>query len=412
MRMFRILYLSIPMLYSFLQKGVFGLGRILSTTPRQREFNQLPSFLFFIAMASLLAGTACNKEENVNGGCDPCLDTDLISGTYDPQPYVLSLPPRWKADIPVDNPLTKDGVELGRRLFFDPILSADSTMSCASCHQPEKAFTDGRAVSPGILGQTGTRNAMALVNLAFNANGFFWDGRAATLEDQALAPVEDHLELNETWDNVEKKLRRHSEYPALFRRAFGIERRSQLTRQLAVKAIAQFERTLLSTNSRYDQVVERNEGWFTDAELRGKQLFFFEELQTVDHPGCSHCHFNPFFTNNDYSNNGLDSVARLEDFPDPGRGKVTGRRYDLGRFRVPTLRNIELTGPYMHDGRFKTLEEVLDHYSQGGHGTENEDVNIRPFPLSERDKQDLIAFLRTLTDTTFTRNPAFQNPFR
>lgn len=360
----------------------------------------------------LFTVSSCNPDTS-DPACPSCPEqNDLIEGNYDPQPYELNIP-EWmpEPDIPADNPMTVEGVELGRRLFFDPILSSDSTQSCASCHHPDKAFTDGLPVSAGVLGITGKRSAMALVNLAFNSNGFFWDGRVETLEEQALIPVEDHLELNDSWDNVEEKLRRHPSYPVLFREAFGIRRKTEITRDLTVKAIAQFERTLISANSKFDRVVWLNDGWLSDAELRGKQLFFFEELQTVDHPGCSHCHFDPLFSDNNYRNNGLDSVATLEDFEDPGRGAVTNNRYDLGKFRVPTLRNIELTAPYMHDGRFATLEEVIDSYGRGGHGVENEDTNILPFELSEREKQDLIAFLKTLTDTSFTQNPAFQNPF-
>jgi cytochrome c peroxidase len=285
-------------------------------------------------------------------------------------------------------------------------------MSCASCHRQDLAFTDGTALSTGVLGMEGKRNSMALVNLAFNHNGFFWDGRSATLEEQVLIPVEDHVELNENWDNVTRKIREHEAYPRLFRAAFGVDRKSEIDKFLVAKAIAQFERTLISANSRFDRIIWLNDGWLTDAELRGRQLFFFEELQNVDHPGCSHCHFDPLYTDNNFKNNGLDDVDRLEDFSDPGRGAVTNNRFDLGKFRVPTLRNIALTAPYMHDGRFQTLEEVLDHYAAGGHGVENEDANIHTFALSDREKQDLIAFLNTLTDTTFLQNPAFSNPFK
>ncbi len=368
--------------------------------------------LALVLLSLLLTGSACSSD-NADPACTSCPEqNDIIEGIYDPQPYELAIP-EWMPDpvVPADNPMTMEGVELGRRLFYDPILSSDSTQSCASCHHPDKAFTDGLPLSAGVLGIEGKRSAMALVNLAFNSNGFFWDGRVETLEEQALIPVEDHIELNESWDKVEEKLRRHPAYPALFREAFGVQRKAEINRDLAVKAIAQFERTLISANSKFDRVVWLNDGWLSDAELRGKQLFFFEELQTVDHPGCSHCHFDPLFTDNHYRNNGLDSVAALEDFQDPGRGAVSNNRYDLGKFRVPTLRNIELTAPYMHDGRFATLEEVIDHYGRGGHAVENEDTNILPFHLSEREKQDLIAFLKTLTDTSFVQNPAFQNPF-
>lgn len=369
--------------------------------------------LLVIAVSATIFLAAACKKNTPGTDCTDCVENDLIEATYNPQSLTLDIP-EWMPNpvIPPDNPMTMEGVSLGRMLFYDPILSSDSTMSCFSCHLQEQSFTDGKAVSQGVLGSNGTRSSMAIVNLAFNAKGFFWDGRAASLEAQALLPVEDHIELNENWDNVLEKLRRHEEYPVLFRKAFGIDRKSEMTKELAAKAIAQFERTMISANARYDKVIWKNEGWFTDSEERGKKLFFFEEAQSVDHPGCSHCHFDPLFTDNNYKNNGLDNVSSLEDFPDLGLGGVNNNFYDNGKFRVPGLRNIELTAPYMHDGRFQTLTDVLDNYSSGGHGVENEDPNIRPFPLDDQQKLDLIAFLNTLTDTSFINNPAFSNPFK
>lgn len=353
---------------------------------------------------------ACNPDDKKE---EPKPDTDLITGTYAPEDYVLNIP-RWMPPIPstASNPLTKAGVALGRMLFYDPILSRDSSQSCASCHLQAKGFTDGLATSRGIRGQNGTRSAMPLVNLAYNTRGFFWDGRSVDLEGQALLPIEDHLEMDDTWDNVERKLRRHKDYPGQFRQAFGISRKTELTRDLVVKALSQFERTLISAYSRYDRVIWAKEDFPTDEEQRGLELFFIEYSRTQAHPGCSHCHFNPLFTDNNYHNNGLDNVPNLSAFKDLGRGKVTGLQSDNGRFRTPSLRNVALSAPYMHDGRFKTLEEVLENYSRGGHGVANEDANITGFPLSEQDKSDLIAFLKMLTDTSFVNNPAFSNPFK
>lgn len=351
------------------------------------------------------------------GGTDPtcpdCGENDeLIGGDYTPRAYELPVPDHFPRPlIPADNPLTVAGVELGRRLFFETLLSSDNRMSCASCHQPERAFTDGLATSTGVRGLSGTRSSMSLANLAFNNRGFFWDGRVATLEAQAIIPVEDHRELNENWDRVEEKLRQHPDYPTHFRAAFGIDRRSEITRDLVVRALAQFERSLISADSKFDRVVWKNEGWFTEQEERGRELFFIEFAGNVDHPGCSHCHNAPLFGDNVFRNNGLDSVATLDQFTDPGRGPVSGNRFDNGAFRTPSLRNIALTAPYMHDGRFKTLEEVIDHYATGGHGVENEDANLRPFHLSDADKAALIAFLHTLTDDSFLTNPTHQSPF-
>lgn len=367
-------------------------------------------FILSLIGATVYLGTGCQPDE------EPTPTDELISGQYAPQAYTLSIP-SWMPPplIPEDNPLTAQGIELGRRLFYDPILSSDSTLACASCHRQSKAFTDGRALSTGVLGLNTRRSSMSIANLVFYPRELFWDGSANTLEILSLIPIEDHTEMNETWPNVLEKLRRHPDYPRRFREAFGIERKSEISKELAAKAMSQFMRTLISTNSRYDRVVWLNDGWFTDEEERGRQLFFIEESQQVSHPGCSHCHFAPMFGNNSfttYANNGLQDVPNLDAFPDKGRGGVTGNRFDNGKFRVVSLRNIELTAPYMHDGRFQTLEQVLDNYSRGGHGVENEDTNILPFTLSEQGKQDLIAFLKTLTDTTFTNNPAFSNPFR
>lgn len=361
----------------------------------------------------ILLLASCRKEPDISPDpCTDCGDDALIEGRYQPEAYAFELPDWMPMPIiPEDNPTTVAGVALGRRLFYDPILSADSTQSCASCHQQKRAFTDGRVLSVGIRGLEGRRNAMSLVNMGYNARGFFWDGRSDNLEEQALIPIEDHLEMDNTWEAVEEDLRAHPDYPRYFREAFGVERKSEIDRELVVKAIAQFERTLISYQSRYDQIVWERQGFPTDSEQRGLELFFIEDNQEVEHPGCSHCHFNPHFTDHSFKNNGLDTVANLEDFSDLGRGEVTNNRFDNGKFRVPSLRNVALTAPYMHDGRFETLEEVLDHYSSGGHGIINEDPNIRPFTMTEQDKADLIAFLNMLTDTSFINNPAFANPF-
>lgn len=365
------------------------------------------TFFLIFSLSSVLL-IACDDDEQPS--CDNCTD-ELIAGDYNPTPHELVYPDHLgQAIIPADNPLTEEGILLGRMLFYDPILSADSTQSCFSCHFQEMAFTDGKAKSVGIQGIETPRSSMALINLVFIDSVFFWDGRSFTLEDQALLPVEAHDELNDSWENVEDKLRRHADYPQLFREAFGIERKSQINRDLAVKAIAQFERTLISGNSKFDQVY-LNEERFTEEELFGEELFQVETAVTLEHPGCTHCHSGVHFTNSAFENNGLDDPGSYEGFTDKGRGGVTGVLFDNGKFRVPTLRNIALTAPYMHDGRFATLEEVLEHYASGGHGAEFSNTNIRPFTLTEEEKQALIAYMNTFTDTTFLNNPAFKSPF-
>ncbi len=324
--------------------------------------------------------------------------------------YQLAEPAHFqRLVLPEGNPLTEAGIELGRRLFYDPILSADSSLSCSGCHLQKLAFTDGRAIAVGLGQRQGRRNSLSLANTAYYFKGLFWDGRVMSLEEQALLPVEDPNELGHDWAAVERALRRHPSYPTLFGEAFGITDTAELTRELAARALAQFERSLISAGARYDQVL-RAEAQFTPSEKRGRDIFFdaSEELPMGE---CSHCHTPPLFTDLSYLNNGLDQAAEPEGFPDPGRGAATGQRYDNGRFRAPSLRNVALTAPYMHDGRFKTLEEVIEHYNQGGHYAENVDPKIRQLHLSRQDKADLIAFLQTLTDSSFVNNPKHANPF-
>lgn len=342
-----------------------------------------------------------------------CTDCDTpIEGEYNPTAYELVYPDYLGvAILPAENPMTTQGVELGRRLFYDPILSVDSSMACASCHMPSLAFTDGLAKSVGVQGLQTQRSSMMLSNLVFMNDNFFWDGGESSLEEQALLPIEAHDELNDTWENVEEKLRRHPDYPQYFRAAFGIENTNALTRELAVQAIAQFERTLISGDSKFDRVLQFNEGEFTEEEQLGFELFEVETAVTLQHPGCTHCHDGPNFTDGLFHNNGLDNVAELTDFEDLGRGATNNVVFDNGKFRTPSLRNIALTAPYMHDGRFETLEEVLEHYASGGHGVLNENANIQAFDLTEEEKEALIAFLHTLTDTSFINNPAYASPF-
>ncbi|MEM8909373.1 MAG: cytochrome c peroxidase, partial [Bacteroidota bacterium] len=321
--------------------------------------------------------------------CQSTQQQDLSSTPYVPTPHELAIPPDFfQMTIPPDNPLTEEGIALGRRLFYDPILSIDSTLSCSSCHDPQLSFTDGQATSKGFGGQNGRRSAMSLLNVGFYDTGLFWDGRVATLEEQALLPVEDAVELHETWPNVEAKLRRHEHYPQLFRQAFGIQNKGQISRELAVKAIAQFERTLMSSGqSRYDRF-RRGELEPTEDERMGYDLFFDISPEVKD-ADCGNCHNAPLFTTNEYENNGLEMAADLASFSDAGRGAVVKNSYQNGKFRIPSLRNIELTAPYMHDGRFKTLEEVIAHYNHGGHPSPNVNSLVRPLGLTEKEQTQL-----------------------
>ena len=277
---------------------------------------------------------------------------------YVPIPYNLETPSLFSDKliapiIPTNNPLTEEGIALGKKLFFDKILSGDETQSCATCHEPQKAFTDNLQFSAGIDGNLGTRNAMPLFNLAWNFDErFAWDGKEFSLEKQALEPVSNPIELHSDWVNVANKLQNHSEYTTLFLRAFGT---STIDSTLITKAIAQFERTLISGNSKFDQFL-RGETTLTPEEQNGFDVFMDEARGD-----CFHCHGsnnNPLWTDNQFHNNGLDTV-----FLDLGLGAITGDPADNGKFKSPSIRNLEFTAPYMHDGRFATLEDVINHYS-------------------------------------------------
>lgn len=377
---------------------------------------RLPIALVTAALIVLLA--QCKKD------CPPIgsLECDLTDIVYNPTPYTIVKPAHFpQIPIPADNPMTLEGVQLGRRLFYDPILSGDSSMSCSSCHLPQGSFTDNKAVSTGIDGIAGRRSSMSLLNIAYATNGLFWDGRAKTLEEQALLPVEDPIELHTMWPNVVEKLQQHPTYPGLFRQAFGINSCQQITKEMVVKAIAQFERILISSGtSKYDRFVT-GEIELEDEELFGKKMYF-DEGQSSGLPDaqCFHCHGGITLSGNNFFNNGLDSVASLNDFSDKGLFATTGKESDKGKFRAPTLRNITLTAPYMHDGRFQTLEEVMVQYNDNGFGVSNEDPFVQQigFPvgnqypgLTAAQTSYILAFLHTLTDTTFINNPDIQNPF-
>ena len=363
--------------------------------------------LFLLLVGFLAAGCEDENPDPGNGG-------DLSSIPYNPVPHFIEQLQEFPAmKIPEENPLTKDGIALGRHLFFDPILSSDSTMGCFSCHLPAGGFTDNLSVRKGGTGVFGIRSSMSLMNVGYYEKGLFWDGRVSSLEAQALLPVEDPIELHHTWPELEQKLQEHPTYPELFRKAFGIQNKNQITKTLAAKAIAQFERTILvGKNSRFSKLFVLQDGFPTAEELNGSLMFFDASGGTLPAAQCFHCHNRPLFTNNDYINNGLDEAFSLNDFPDKGRGEVTGRLFENGKFRTPTLWNVALTAPYMHDGRFNTLEEVLNHYASGGHYADNLDPLITDIHLSEENKRDIIIFLKTLTDTVSLKKPELQNPFQ
>ena len=328
-------------------------------------------------------------------------------------PYQIQYPPGWTAmEIPPDNPMTVEGVKLGRFLFWEKALSSDHSMSCGNCHKPPTSFSDDDTFSEGVTGELGTRQSMPLINLGWH-QFFFWDGRAITLEEQILEPVENPVEMNNTWENAVADVKAKSIYPPMFEAAFGTP---EVDRYRISKAIAQFIRTMISGDSKWDKA-QRGELFLTTEEAEGFELFKREgapeEITDPSQYGgdCLHCHkwSTNHFTDFVFHNNGIDSL-----FTDLGRGEVTGNPLDFGKFKTPTLRNIEFSGPYMHDGRFTTLEEVIDHYNSGGHPSETIDpfmkyqgLGLQLLPIH---KQQLLAFFQTLTDTAFVNNPDFQDP--
>lgn len=333
---------------------------------------------------------------------------------YEPTPYELKIPSHFPdMIIPEDNPMTVEGVALGRKLFYDTRLSGDNTQACATCHAPEHSFSDPNQFSTGIDGLQGNRNSMALINLGWN-QFFFWDGRAKTLEEQILQPVENPIEMHETWANVVAKLNADVEYKNMFFRAFNT---TEIDKYYAAKAIAQFIRTMISGESKYD-VMYKNENSIplsaeevailatvTPEEFAGYDLF--KSLNGAD---CFHCHNGPLMQVQKFSNNGLDAT-----FTDLGRGEITGNPNDNGKFKVPTIRNIALTGPYMHDGRFATLDDVINHYSHGVQMSSTIDPLIEyasqgGVQLDPAEKELLKKFLLTLTDYNFINNPDFKEP--
>jgi len=303
-----------------------------------------------------------------------------------PKPYLIDtkgmdLP---KYVIPEDNPMTVEGVALGQKLFEDPILSLDSTKSCSSCHIKKFAYSDNAKFSEGINKQKTGRNSMSIANALWGRN-FFWDGRAKGLEVQALGPIQAPGEMGETLEGIETKLNADPEYVKLFKDAFSVD---SITANDVAKAISQYERTLIFFDSKFDRVQAGSE-FFTESELLGYQVFFSERGE------CHHCHGSILMTTFVFNDNGLDLVPQ-----DLGLGSWSGYDLNNGQFRAPTLRNIVLTAPYMHDGRFATLEEIIEHYDSGVKKSKNLDVifqDARKLNLTDAEKVGLVDFLNTLT---------------
>ena len=314
---------------------------------------------------------------------------------------------RWD-NTPADNPVTDAGATLGRVLFYDVRLSQNGTVSCASCHRQEHGFSDPRPLSVGFQGQPTDRNSMALAFARYDrTRRFFWDGRARTLEDLTLEPIQDPVEMGMTLDELTVRLEATPFYPGLFADAFGTP---DVTSDRVARALSQFVRWIVACNSRYDAARQAQEDLFgrplaglTEQENRGLELFFGRGR-------CEQCHSGDMFVGNGPTNNGLDSTLTDTGVSPQGRGR--------GAFKTVSLRNIALTAPYMHDGRFATLEEVVDHYSTGVQDSPTLDPRLRGGggrttrpSFSDDERAALVAFLRALTDTTITTDPRWSNPF-
>jgi len=344
--------------------------------------------LVLIAIISLVVwGVACSK----GGDTLPEDNTGL-------HPMPLIRPSNFPSFVydTASNPITKEGFELGRKLFYDVKLSRNLTISCGFCHIQTSAFTQhGHAVSHGIDDRLGTRNSQPTFNLAWS-KFFFWDGGVFNLDLQPLAPIKNHEEMDEDISNVIAKLKADAYYPKQFKRVFGSD---NITATMMLKALSQFMLQCVSANSRYDRFVRGDGVQLTNAELAGKALF---------EQKCASCHSTDLFTDNSFHNNGLPPGV----INDKGRSMITLQAADDYTFKTPTLRNLGYTPPYMHDGRFRTLHDVLDHYSSGVQNSPTLDPLLKQggvigIPLTNTEKVQIIAFLNTLNDESFVRDPRF-----
>lgn len=329
-------------------------------------------FIVFCTAFLFIGILSCKKDKDV----DELIEDDEV--------ITLKIPGKFPyPEFPADNQPTQKRIDLGKRLFFDPILSRDSTVSCGSCHLPNKFFADNLKVSVGINGRTGTRNAPSLINVAYQSS-MFWDGGNPNLEQQVLAPIENHDEMDFDINKVVDRLTKKSDYVNQFQRAY----KQGPNVYTLTRAIACFERTLIGGTSRYDKfAVNHDSTLLTPSEKNGLILFFGEQGD------CFHCHQGFNFTDNSFRNNGLYLT-----YADSGVARITGLSSDIGKFKIPSLRNVGATAPYMHDGSLQTLQEVIDHYASGGKKHPNKSAILKPLVLSPQEKTDLINFLKTLTD--------------
>ncbi|HQV74712.1 MAG TPA: cytochrome c peroxidase, partial [Flavobacteriales bacterium] len=379
------------------------------SVPRSVSSNQ---WLFVLLCIALLIGSAgCRKDEQnvpTTGTRMPYLPATGYSYALPVMPAHFSAQlQQTAASTMAGNPITDAGATLGRVLFYERGLSASRTISCGSCHHQEQGFSDASVRSTGHTGLRTRRNSMHLVN-QFYSRRQFWDLRATTLEAQVLMPIQDAVEMGLTLDEATDRLRALPYYPALFTEAFGDD---SITADRMALALAQFVRSIVSYRTRYDEGEANGFVDFTPLEVDGKNLFYNGATR------CNQCHMTANFNNQDARNTGLDM-----EYTDNGRGEATGNSGDQGKFKIPSLRNVALTAPYMHDGRFNTLEEVVEHYNSGVQQHPNLDDRLTvdgtiggeplQMDLSANDKQALVAFLRTLTDEPLIADPRFSDPFQ
>ncbi|MFZ1705375.1 MAG: cytochrome c peroxidase [Saprospiraceae bacterium] len=295
--------------------------------------------------------------------------------------------------FPGDNHYTRDRWELGKKLFYEPLLSLDGKVSCSSCHHPQFAFSDTTSVSKGSEGVLGSRNAPSLSNVGYHPY-FLREGGVPTLEMQTLVPIDEHAEFNNNIVKITEKLSTIETYREMALKAYG----NEINPFVITRAIANFERSLLSGTSTYDLFIQNKEAKNMTSDARkGMELFFSQKTN------CNACHSGFNFTNYTFQNNGL-----YVDYKDVGRQRLTGKQEDQALFKVPSLRNISVTAPYMHDGSIKTLEEVVEHYNMGGQAHPHRSTMIRPLGLTSHEKRQLVAFLLSLEDTYFNYNPIFR----
>jgi len=377
---------------------------------------KVASTLSMVCLSAIMLMVSCTKD-NVESTVKSYTDAEysVISTSLDlPSETIdyknLELPAHLASSSFIGNSVTKHGATLGRVLFYDNRLSLNETINCASCHKQEAGFSDTRALSEGYEGQETERNSIALGNVRFyyHDRGFFWDERANSVEEQVQQTVTNHLEMGMPMEDIPERLETEDYYKILFRKAYGDD---DITVDRIKNALSQYVRSVVSFESKFDEAAAQTTGGFwnlindnmvglSNAENNGRQLYA---------DNCSSCHGNVVFLGRSTSNNGLDI-----EYNDQGVGAITGRNEDMGIFKVPHLRNIALSSPYMHDGRFTTLDEVIEHYSSGIQDHQNLafDLPSGGFSFSETEKEDLKAFLETFTDNKVTEKEMYSSPFK